>query len=455
MAAASLPSVSLPSTTRVLFGSCNKAEWEQPLWEPILTLKPDLWIWGGDNIYGDVPHSFGGFGAATPEHLRNLYTQQLAQPGYRQLLNSSVPIVGTWDDHDFGLNDGDRRYPYRNGSQEAFLDFIGEAPGSPRRQQRGVYTAQLFDFGNGVQSGRKVFVILMDMRYHRDPYGTPDGDFLGKDQWEWLENTLENSPADVHIIVSSLQFLADRTVAGKEVAGENWMRFPHARRRFLELLARQNVSAPIILSGDVHFAELDMGICKGGRLLEVTSSGMTHSWGTTQPCHPNPVVDRLGAAGMSLAMQVIPWRYQMVDASTGAGQYTLDLNFGELEFDWPARLVNVSIRGVGGVVKLHQSFPLAELGIYSEGIAGIEDFQPIRGAPEGWRVGLGVATLTACFTFPMLLVVAFCLLCARAVVRRAAREFGEEVDFDDDEDEDDEPEDTVSDSDAKFPLARR
>ena len=37
----------------IAFGSCNKQDKEQPLWDDILDEKPDVWIWLGDNIYGD------------------------------------------------------------------------------------------------------------------------------------------------------------------------------------------------------------------------------------------------------------------------------------------------------------------------------------------------------------------------------------------------------------------
>ena len=33
----------------IVFASCNDQDREQPLWNPILENKPDLFIWGGDN----------------------------------------------------------------------------------------------------------------------------------------------------------------------------------------------------------------------------------------------------------------------------------------------------------------------------------------------------------------------------------------------------------------------
>ena len=42
---------------RFSFGSCNKEWKEQVVWGPLLQDSPQLFIWGGDNVYGDrEPH---------------------------------------------------------------------------------------------------------------------------------------------------------------------------------------------------------------------------------------------------------------------------------------------------------------------------------------------------------------------------------------------------------------
>ncbi len=38
----------------LVFASCNDQNREQPLWKPIMENKPDLFVWGGDNIYADT-----------------------------------------------------------------------------------------------------------------------------------------------------------------------------------------------------------------------------------------------------------------------------------------------------------------------------------------------------------------------------------------------------------------
>merc|ERR1711957_388735 len=180
------------------------------------------------------------------------------------LRNSGVPMWGTYDDHDYGMNDGDSSFAHKDASQRAFLDFLGHPADSPLRKQKGVYTSHSFDV-----SGHSILVVMLDMRFHKDPYGTKKGDFLGEEQWSWLEQLLDTSTAKVHLIVSSLQLLE-----GRFNVGESWGRFPEARTRMLDLLTSKNVSTPIVLSGDVHFAEMNAARCNGGsrRLLEVTSS---------------------------------------------------------------------------------------------------------------------------------------------------------------------------------------
>eukprot|EP00929_Paragymnodinium_shiwhaense_P027275 TRINITY_DN16045_c0_g2_i2.p1 TRINITY_DN16045_c0_g2~~TRINITY_DN16045_c0_g2_i2.p1 ORF type:complete len:449 (-),score=76.39 TRINITY_DN16045_c0_g2_i2:302-1648(-) len=349
---------STPRKPRILFGSCSSTELEQPLWPHILAKKPDAWLWGGDNVYGDklVGMKFSGwkptpdFLPANPARLEEVYAKQARVPGYAELVKSTV-ILGTYDDHDFGINDGDQTYPYLRETQEAFLNFIGEPAESPRRQQEGVYATNLLEL-----DGVSVRVVLLDMRTNKDPYDTKDGDFLGEAQWKWLEEVLAASTARVHVFVSPLQLLQER-----QGLGESWGRFAAARERFLQLVTGLNVSAPIVISGDVHFAELSAAICRGGRtLVEVTSSGMTHSWGTRPPTSNSMVLAKAMHFLMFLGQTVMPWRYQLRDKG-GRGQYYLGLNFGELEFDWKAQTVAIRIYDVKGQARIDRAFPLAAL----------------------------------------------------------------------------------------------
>ena len=96
------------ATSRLVFGSCSKTNLPQPLWPYVRARDPQAWIWAGDAVYGDrmvraLPLTFEAMG---PQYLRAAYARQNVIPEYA-LLRKEVPyFLGTWDDHDFGLNDG-------------------------------------------------------------------------------------------------------------------------------------------------------------------------------------------------------------------------------------------------------------------------------------------------------------------------------------------------------------
>ena len=61
----------------IAFGSCNKQNVENVLWDDIMQQKPNLWIWGGDNIYADTDNM---------ETLRTEYDKQLNHEDYKRIL---------------------------------------------------------------------------------------------------------------------------------------------------------------------------------------------------------------------------------------------------------------------------------------------------------------------------------------------------------------------------------
>ena len=119
---------------RIAFGSCAHQDKPQLFWDPILAAKPELFLFIGDNIYGDTQDM---------DVLKAKYAKLGATAGYQKLLKT-CPVLGTWDDHDFGGNDAGADYPKKVESQQVFLDFFGVAKDSPRRKQEGVYHAAIF-----------------------------------------------------------------------------------------------------------------------------------------------------------------------------------------------------------------------------------------------------------------------------------------------------------------------
>jgi alkaline phosphatase D len=109
----------------IAFGSCNDQNRTNLLWKEVVKNNPDLWIWGGDNVYSDTEDM---------QKMQQDYEQQKRDKGY-QLLASNTEIIGTWDDHDYGINDGGKEFRKRAASQQLFLDFMGVSKDDPRRKQ--------------------------------------------------------------------------------------------------------------------------------------------------------------------------------------------------------------------------------------------------------------------------------------------------------------------------------
>ena len=140
--------------TRVAFGSCLGQDLPQPIWKQVLAVKPELFVFLGDNVYADTDDE---------KRLRAAYAKLASQPGFQQL-KKTAPILATWDDHDYGTNDSGGDFPAKAMSQQVFLDFFGVARDSPRRRRDGVYHAETFG-----PPGKRVQIILLDTRYNRSP----------------------------------------------------------------------------------------------------------------------------------------------------------------------------------------------------------------------------------------------------------------------------------------------
>lgn len=257
-------------TFTIAFGSCNNQLLPNPFWDDISNDQPDVWLWGGDVIYSDTEDM---------AYLQKNYDLQNANQEYTALKNQ-VEIHGTWDDHDYGMNDGGTHYPYKAESQQLFLDFLGVPKDSPRRQQEGIYFQKDYTYKNA-----SVKIILLDTRYFRSDLvkdtitnkrylQASGGTMLGETQWNWLEETLKESSADFNIIMSSVQFLS------YEHGYESWGTMPDEVSKMEQLLISTKAKNVIFLSGDRHISEFSKKEIEGLNypLIDFTSSGMTHSY---------------------------------------------------------------------------------------------------------------------------------------------------------------------------------
>ena len=91
--------------SKIAFGSCSKADKNQPILETVLEKNPELFIYLGDNIYGDTEDM---------ELLQAKY-DKLGSKQEFQNLRSNCMVLATWDDHDYGDNDAGRPLSHESG----------------------------------------------------------------------------------------------------------------------------------------------------------------------------------------------------------------------------------------------------------------------------------------------------------------------------------------------------
>ena len=255
-------------SSRIAFGSCNNAYAPNELWDDVLLVQPEAWIWGGDIVYADSDDF---------ETIEKHYHRQLENREYKRL-TESMKILGTWDDHDYGMNDGGVAFSAKTKSQEAFLNFLKVGQSDSRRDQEGVYYSEQIQ-----TEGHIVEVILLDTRYFRsdltqgtegrryDPNYDETATMLGDAQWNWLSDQLTTSTADLIFLVSSIQVLS------AEHGYEKWQNLPHERERLISLL--NQVDQPVmVLSGDRHISEWSVLKTEDKEIIDFTSSGLTHSY---------------------------------------------------------------------------------------------------------------------------------------------------------------------------------
>lgn len=270
--------------TIIAFGSCAHQNDPQPILKDVAALRPDAFIYLGDNIYSDT---------YSMDTLKKNYQILGSKPEYRAL-KAATRIYAVWDDHDYGYNDSGRHYPFKKESKAIFLDFFGDQGDSTITHHEGIYHSAWLE-----SNGKKVQIIFPDQRTFRDkllpyngnrqgekgyeytldysPYTTSDSTMLGEAQWKWLEQQLL-MPADVRIIASSTQFSITHN------GYEAWANFPHEQKRFVDLIKSTHANGVFFISGDVHYAELSkLNVEQGYPLYDVTSSGITSTWDFATP----------------------------------------------------------------------------------------------------------------------------------------------------------------------------
>jgi len=319
--------------TRIAFGSCMEETLPVPALRGVLATQPDLFLAMGDNLYGDDPADDPALPILTQAY------RDLATNADFAALNRSVPILATWDDHDFGANDAGAIYGGKTRAEALFEGFWGD--GALGQDHPGVYGARIFG-----TEGHRVQIIMLDTRTFRSPLKetdqpgakgkeryVPDDDarktMLGEVQWAWLAEQLKQ-PADLRLIVSSVQVLADGH------GYEAWHTLPRERDHLFNIIKTSQAKGVVTLSGDRHMAALYRQLGQVDYpMVELTASALNRS---------------MRATNDEMSRQQI-------------GPAYAPNNSGLLEIDWRGKSLRLSIRNEQGAEVQGLSVPFAQIGL--------------------------------------------------------------------------------------------
>lgn len=313
--------------TRIAFGSCLNETKEQTIWNTIAAEDPDLFLFIGDNVYGDTYRSDPRWPDPTMPKMRASYNTLAAVPEFANF-RAQTPLLTTWDDHDYGANDGGAYYPFKKLAEQMYLDAWDVPATDERRRRDGIHTSKIIG-----PEGQRVQIILLDTRYFRTNLQTTDkrnvpgkeryvpmegafGTMLGEAQWDWLAEELEK-PADLRLLVSSIQVHADGH------GWEAWRTMPAERQKLYDTIKASGAEDVVILSGDRHSGSIyRRDDVVDYPLYEVTSS--------------------------SLNLPASVWRAQSGETRMEEGPHRLyvmqfEVNYGLIDVDWTARKAQLKV----------------------------------------------------------------------------------------------------------------
>lgn len=267
-----------PPDFSFLLGSClfvNETRYDragEPYGKTLRTLElaaesgADFMIWLGDNwYYREVDWTSVSGLWHRVQHDRSI-------PQIQKLLGV-MHHYATWDDHDYGPNDPNWSYEFKDVTLGIFQAYWGN-PTYGSRELPGVHTKWTW--------GDAAF-ILMDGYFYRDDaqlnQDTTDKRIWGQRQFEWLKQSLLQASESGHY---TFKFVGTGTqVLQTVVASSSHQDYRREREELLQFIADNNITGVVFLTGDVHHSGVYRRRLRpnGPWVYEITSSPLAAgSW---------------------------------------------------------------------------------------------------------------------------------------------------------------------------------
>jgi len=222
----------------------------------------DFMIWSGDNWY---------WREADYDSLSGLWHRPSHDRGIPQMqkLLGSMHHYATWDDHDFGPNDSNWSYEYKETALDIFKAYWGNHSYGEAANP-GVYSK--FYWGDAA-------FFLMDNHYYRDAAGLdqdkhPEKTQWGRQQLEWLKQSLLAAKQLNHF--KFLFIATGNQMLQTQMTSESHELYRREREELMDFIVENELTGVVFLTGDVHFSALyEREMPDDRKIYEVTSSPLS------------------------------------------------------------------------------------------------------------------------------------------------------------------------------------
>ncbi len=222
-------------------------------------------LWLGDNWYLREADFYSDWGIWYRAH------RDRGLPILQPLLKA-MPHYAIWDDHDYGPNNADKSFVFKETSRKVFMSYWGNP--SYGQNNEGIYTR--FTWGDAD-------FFLMDDRYFRSndemaeySYDKPNPDkrMWGAQQMDWLKNGLIQSKSVFKFIVTGSQTLNPASPY------DCLQSYPVEFNELMNFLVTEKINGVVFLTGDRHHSEVIRYDRNGTySLYDITSSPLTSGIG--------------------------------------------------------------------------------------------------------------------------------------------------------------------------------
>lgn len=214
--------------------SCANAT-SETVWERMSGMNIDALLLGGDTPYVDT---------SVLATVRQIHQVFLTRPKMAELIRKT-PTTGTWDDHDFGLNNGNG-VTFAGGkavTRQVFVEYrahdrYGNGTG-------GVYFKN--DMG-------PVEIFMLDPRWFSQTEPSPvdpaQKTCFGADQWAWLKESLLDSRAPFKVLMMG-QIWVDK----KNTETDDMHTYWYERDALFDFIRDKRIPGVVLVGGDIHLSQ--------------------------------------------------------------------------------------------------------------------------------------------------------------------------------------------------------